>query len=852
MKTTTRTAISVLLSILLLFSACAPKTEDFFLPNTNSNADANTYLPGIELIDLKKSTQAKASFDRTVYMEGGDEALFMGGMSLPTILDAHNGKLFMYRNYPRDIAVIAGDFVRSAETKTQVEVYDNVAIDVSTDTPTRMIDLQGLGEKHVIAHDIIVDADGIVLFLSTCDFKADGTPNFATGEDGVYHFDFDGKLVSSQPASLSQGYSPLNLVRAGSESFMLVSDIVSLETPKNMSTAESAIHTMQQQDYRRLCEVNPERGTLTPLVREGMENAALLGAMSYPDGRILCVDFVVREVDISAACAVQISLYSPIDGETEVLTYVYTEKNEYIAPQMTYDETTDTLFFFQNNELRAWQLGTSGPIAQLTVVDRVQAYDNLCAIDGILLYMTKNMQVEGFFNIVTPKGMRLFEEDADKIAYGIGQNTQLAILVSSYEKALSSPLLSDSALGKGCEVLDYIERYCASQNQQGFTLVPTFLGEDPYQERADDSIPAQAYFDTVAKKLLAGDDDFDLFFIGGNSSYSHSLSFLNGAIKNGYLYPLNELGLEPLFDEMLPGIKNLSSANGQILLVPISLDFTGFMLEPEVLQALGITADDFPHTAAEFITFMDTYSEAISDAGYVMLEPYGASSMRAMTQAQYVTQFNENESGTQEMWDIRMKLLEACYAYQDTIDGDTMAVYEQFSGTLALCADTYGRNMVFGMRQKWDYMNSRSWKYRPQVPVPLLTEDAKYPLESSIFIGVNPNSKNLDAVAEFLSIYLSREYIDYALEESQMLKSADDFKLSGGNKMITTALYDLPQLDPELYPTFVYYKEMLQNATRGYPRHLDYPQFEDFLAGNLSGEEWKKIVDRELEFLRDE
>jgi len=766
------------------------------------------------------------------------------------MLDAHGGELFMYRNYPQDLAVAAGDFVRTADAKKQVEVYDKVTAKNLPDAPTRVIDLQGLDGKHVIAYDIVVDAEGVFLYLFTCDFNADGTPNFATGEEGVYLFDMDGSLIFSQPASLSQGHMPRNLIRAGGASFMLISDIVRPEAAKSMSAAESAIHDIQQQDYRRLCEVDAERGMLTPFVREGMEDAALLGAMSYPDGRILCVDFVVREADeATAACALQVSLYNPTNGETEILTYVYTSKNEYVAPQMSYDETTNTLFFSQKDILRMWKLDTIAPIAQIPVVDRVQVHDGLCAVKGALLYMVRNMQIEGFFNIVTPKGMplALSEEEADNIAYGIGQSTPLSILASTTEKTFSDSGGSNAAFGYSTEVFDYIERYCASQSRMGFTLVPTFLGANPYQVDIIGSDTYQSYLDNVAKKLLAGDDDFDLFFIGGEATYKESLGLLNGMIKNGYLYPLEELGLAPLFDDMLPGVKGLcSDEDGQLLLVPVVLNFDGLMLDPDILQAIGVTADEFPRTAEGLIEFIDTYSDAVTDTGYTMFEPYEILLMRLKTHAQYVTQFNENQSNTQEMWDIRMKLLEALRIDSDAAESKASPLF--VNNTI--------KNMVFGLRTNWHYDlfgKGSLGRYMPVVPAPLLTEDAKYPLYQSIFIGVNPNSKNLDAVAEFLSIYLSRGYIDYALEESQMLKSGDEFNISkGGEKRVYTALYDLPQLDPALYPAFVYYKEMLQNATRGYPAHEEWMYGEALLAGEWDGEAWKRAADRELEFLRDE
>jgi len=841
MKKTIRKVVPALLSIVLLLGACAPKADDFLLPASGDASSKGSYLSGVELVDLKKFAAAKVTFDRAVYMEGGDDALFAGGMAIPAMLDAHGGELFMYRNYPQDLAVAAGDFVRTADAQKQVEVYDKVTAKNLSGAPTRVIDLQGLDGKHVVAYDIVVDANGISLYLTTCDFNADSTPNFATGEEGVYLFDMDGALISSQPASLSQGHMPLNLIRAGSESFLLVDDILRPEAPSNMSAAEAAIYEMQQQDYRRLCAVNADRGTFAPFVREGMENMALLGAMSYPDGRILCVDFVVKEADEAAACAVQISLYNPADNETEILTYAYTAANEYFAPQMSYDETTDTLFFFRNNELRAWQLSTIAPIAQLTVVDRVQIYDDLCAIDGTLLYMVKNMQVELFSKLTLPKGMplALSEEEADTIAYGIGQNLPISILASKYEGGLSF----DSPFGNGAEVLKYIERYCSSQNRQGFTLVPTFLGDSPTGIEVAGNDAMYTYMDTVAKKLLAGDDDFDLFFIGGRS-YKAIQTHLNGMVKNGYLYPLNELGLAPLFDEMLPGVKGLcSDENGQILLVPVSLDFDKLELNPDILQAIGVTPDDIPRAAAEFIEFVDTYSDAITDAEYIMFNEAGTFNMYRAAEHQYVAQYYENEGNTQEMWDMFTALLKTIEAH--TTDASGRNVPDLFF-------NRYNTNGIFGMRTKWNYLEGDSTRYMPTVPVPLLTEDAKYPLYESIFIGVNPNSKNLDAVAEFLNTYLSREYIDYALEQSQMLKSWDEFNKSGSEVHVWTALYDLPQLDPELYPAFVYYKEMLQNATRGYPGYISFRMFDEFMAGEVSSEAWKQDADRELEFLRDE
>jgi len=836
---------AIIVSAALLLASCAPKAEDFLLPiatptpstsvdtvtgtpspsPASSAEEALPFLPDVFLTELKSTIEnpPAITFSTVLYAEGFDEVLLDGVIAAPAV-SIYADELYTYPVFPRSLSVPAMEYEWKPDALKQIEVYsasDSV-------NPIRTIPLQGLDGLRisVLPGGITVDADGIFLLLTASASQADGTVDYTNRTRGLYHFGFDGKLLASQPFTMPQSNMPMRLLRADGTCYVLMHDMTGPKIKYNMTEAERIIDTAQRISHRILCTIDPETESFVPVARTGMENTALLGILAYKDGRLLCLDKVVRKTGDAAAPALQASLFNPVDGTSEVLSYVYCSDGDTVDAPMAYDASLDSLFFFQGKELLAWRLGTAAPLQRLMKISKTTNYIDLYAINGSLMLAETTGRTERLTDFMLPDATPLTPDNADSIAYAVrGAGTKLTVLTSAYSK--QSFLSYDST---GYRSFSYLEDYYDSKNLPGIGLNPIFLGAEQIPN-ADSVAHADllSYHDALAKKLLAGDDDFDIFLLGG-SNYNFNLPLINSVIESDYIRPLDGLGLEPFYDAMLPGIKELCTVNGKLVLVPVHLGLPALSISKDIMAEAGLRPNGVPRTAVDFASYLDNQKEKFTDLPYMMVGNYIVSDMLNMMMRQYAIQFFENESQTQAAWDALIRLLDACLANAGTD-------VEKYGNT-AISALLYGT--VIGAGPDGPKLIH---------PQPLLTPDAKYPLAEAMFIGVNPNSKNLDAVAEFLRVFLRRDYYEFAAEQEKFPAKFDKI-LAYQN--VGTALYDIPVLDAATYPDFAVYKEMLANASRGVPSDWDYQNLADYIDGTLSAAEWKELVDRELEFLRDE
>lgn len=89
------------------------------------------------------------------------------------------------------------------------------------------------------------------------------------------------------------------------------------------------------------------------------------------------------------------------------------------------------------------------------------------------------------------------------------------------------------------------------------------------------AIPKDEYDDRVRTKLLAGDDDFDVFFASG--------ALLNSVLKNSAYYPLDEFeGLVNNFDTVLAeGVRGLMTADAGLFGIVLRAEYWGCLRETQ-------------------------------------------------------------------------------------------------------------------------------------------------------------------------------------------------------------------------------------------------------------------------------
>ena len=436
------------LLLVLGFSACVTKPAELIISDITHEAAKESYLPGTAVTELKSFADGSASYDGAVFCNGLNESLLNSGYP-NALVAAHDGAMFVYRNFPRDMSVHAREYDRKPNVLLPAEVYS------LTDgtTPKREIALQAPAGAYAIAEGICVNADGISLLLISADSMKDGLLDLATYKRSVVRYGFDGKLLEEQTAHLPLNFMPLSLLRADGGTFLLVEDSLRPEEERGMTEAEKAVFTIRQEAYRRLCVLDAVSGSFMPAERAGMENAALLSAMPHPGGRILCVDFVIRPD--TGARAVQVSVWNPADNTSEALTYAHIAVSDHIEHQMAYDAAANTLYFYQNDELLAWKLDSAAPITRLRKVDKVGLFDRFCAADGYLYHVPKNVEIERLSNITLPDNVPITASNAGSIAYSVNTNTMLSILANAYHSEYWDNVYYDIA------ALHYFDEYAA-------------------------------------------------------------------------------------------------------------------------------------------------------------------------------------------------------------------------------------------------------------------------------------------------------------------------------------------------------------------------------------------------------
>ena len=414
------------------------------------------------------------------------------------------------------------------------------------------------------------------------------------------------------------------------------------------------------------------------------------------------------------------------------------------------------------------------------------------------------------------------------------------------ENALRLLISTIDAGGLGVElpIADYAQDYRAEHGQTVTPLATTVIGNqfDPDDHLSRPGIAA-SYFDAVSVKLMSGDADFDMFFIGG-STYIYAENYFNSMLRKDYFASMESLGLAALFDGMLPGVKALCSADGEILLAPIGFGLAMKTMKPSALQKLGITMADIPTTAGAYTDFLLGMKDKMEAEKVALLEFPFASYLFTDYEGQYVTEFMTRGDNLQPMWDALVDTVDRLYHSE-------LCVFEigewlDANWTISMPYDfpyIYHTDTLYAQHSRTLTGSRTDITDDPYLPYMLLTEDSKDTLYFGSFFAVNPNSKKLPEVAEFLSTILDK---DFRLALNANHPASERWMI-----------YDNP--DYEEYPDYRAYKETLPHVTRSFTNlhnaNAALFTFTDYMAyhnGTLTSAEWKAKIDRELEFLRDE
>jgi len=227
------------------------------------------------------------------------------------------------------------------------------------------------------------------------------------------------------------------------------------------------------------------------------------------------------------------------------------------------------------------------------------------------------------------------------------------------------------------------------------------------------------YYNTLVKKLLAKDKDFDVFIV----NHDAQSIFTKHMFEDLSTHP----ALAATFDQMLPGVKALSSIDGKIIGVPIDIAFNVYTYDEEKLSAYGIQRPQAFQTVDEYFALFSNTNDSFR------LQKPGIGISAAALFGTYCAGFFQGE--------------------QDMTENDVYQFLNIAKDMMAQnCLDVgYSEDGLF--QRPWLMRYDQSLSYTT-MPVAKVTG----PVSTSFrFLCVNPFSDNLETALEFVRLYALAE-----------------------------------------------------------------------------------------------
>lgn len=310
------------------------------------------------------------------------------------------------------------------------------------------------------------------------------------------------------------------------------------------------------------------------------------------------------------------------------------------------------------------------------------------------------------------------------------------------------------------------------------------------------------YTNTMAKKLLAGDTDFDIFYVTTEMSqlfespYYEDLS--RYSLMNGY------------YDHMQPGAETICSIDGIPCLVPVDLYTFMNRIDTSVLSGEYI----LPRTLEEFIQFKDSVT---LETGSYLLSANRAFVLFQPLFEQFAANFMNRTVADRQAEQDLIFLYETVYSLMND-----NSVYLGEGGTR--------RNHAM------DFVQNRGsfqlGEHQTVLPVLKISEDYGETWHGG-FYAVNPNSPNKELAIIFLACMIENQ-LDIGLEVSQLYNTGTD-------------------ASDEVAELFL---QQLADGVRGYqvPDFKGYlrEQFEKIETGAMTPADAAEEMQRYLKMVRDE
>ncbi|MBQ2724962.1 MAG: hypothetical protein IJF78_04570 [Clostridia bacterium] len=333
-------------------------------------------------------------------------------------------------------------------------------------------------------------------------------------------------------------------------------------------------------------------------------------------------------------------------------------------------------------------------------------------------------------------------------------------------------LAADYSIGGEQNTL-YYDKILSVMEESGtyISVKPAYTSDD----RAE-------YAHTMAKKLMAGDDDFDIFRI---------TTEMSALMKEQYYENLSEYEvLAPHFNRMLPGIPELCTIESTLALVPTKLSYDMLYIHDRFAE---VTAD-LPLSMESVCEFADRISTQLKDGVPFLVLPNAYVFFRP-----WFAQFASN------------------YIYGDMDDDTAAADLAELYRTIAALIEhpsvavstEPGQDSYIELKRSVSSRSKSVKSGRRLVPCFPVKEGYR-PVVSGEFWAINPNSKNKELAADFLTAVMVQEQrnsetLMYDIWDDNSSYAAGAEELFDAMKTaaaVSLRSYDIPDLIPILAEQF--------------------------------------------------
>ena len=391
-------------------------------------------------------------------------------------------------------------------------------------------------------------------------------------------------------------------------------------------------------------------------------------------------------------------VYDLITGEKREIAEINSGRK---MNSIAYDAVNEVLYFSDYSYIYAHPLSVGGDIKVAAALDTTITL--LDASNGCLSAKIGHNQIAMYTLPESPASM-----NRDKIT--------LRICVADMEKGKFAE--NNRELLMAMEV-----------NGISVTIEETYIGT---------TLNSDEYMSTMAKKLLAGDSDFDLFCVNTRMS---SL-FKEGYYEDLTKYPV----LNAYYDLMLPGVTSLCTVGETLSFVPASLSTTMALADTTLT---GGKAHPIPELLDDMLPYMNSLSDTLQDNDGYFIRSGLVRSVMDMWFDQYLANFMAKTVDD----DTAYADLEKLYtAVQDMLNHPSVSVDRS--------ATSYGGRVSQSYFSQIDNFGYNSARKDSEIIAATPKINAAYgePFYGS-FYAINPNSENKELAALFLAFFMenSRE-----------------------------------------------------------------------------------------------